>query len=72
MKLPSTESPEVRSNGRPGDDEGCLWLALYYEEALSCWLIMNIYLVKWLLGSFFLYTELLVIFIKFCPNCSQQ
>lgn len=25
MKMPSTQPPEVRSNGRPGDDEGCLW-----------------------------------------------
>lgn len=25
MKMPSAQPPEVRSNGRPGDDEGCLW-----------------------------------------------
>lgn len=49
MKMPSVEPPEVRSNGRPGDDEGCLWSGtllrrgpslLAHNEHLPCEMVL--------------------------------
>lgn len=75
MKMPSAQPPEVRSNGRPGDDEGCLWSGtllrggpslLARNEHLPCETVVP--------KPFFPpspYTELPTAFIKKSPNYSQ-
>lgn len=74
MKMPSVEPPEVRSNGRPGDDEGCLWSGtllrrgpslLAHNEHLPCEMVLP------KPPPPPIYTELPTTFIKKCPNCSQ-
>lgn len=73
MKMPSVEPPEVGSNGRPGDDEGCLWSGTLLRRGPSL-LARNEHLpCEMVLPKPFppLTLNYQPLSSKKCPNCSQ-